>query len=224
MITRSPLTFLIGGALVLACACTPSIARGPAPLVVQGIELSSAEQAAERVMLRTAAAELVVENIAPAHARATALARILGGRVEREVVTERSAMLILRVPDVRLEGALDSLAQLGEMKSRSVAVQDVTTTVIDLDARIASLTAARDRLRELQSRAATVTEIVEVERELARVQGELDSLQGRLAYLRDAAALSQLQLTLQRKVILGPLGVVAEKVGWVIEKLFVWRR
>ena len=224
MTTRSPLTFLAGSALVLACACTPGVARGPAQLAMQGIELSPAEQAVERVMLRTGAAELVVESIAPAHAQANALAVNLGGRVEREVVTERSAMLTLRIPDASLEAALDSLAELGEMTSRSVAVQDVTTAVIDLDARMASLTAARDRLLELQSRAATVTEIVEVERELARIQGELDSLQGRLAYLRDAAALSQLQLTLQRKVILGPLGVVAEKVGWVVEKLFVWRR
>lgn len=224
MTTRSPLTFLAGSALVLACACAPGIAGGRGPLTMQAIEVSPAGQAIDRVTLRTAAAELVVESIAPAHAQATALARILGGRVEREVVTERSAMLTLRVPDARLEAALDSLRQLGEMTSRSVSVQDVTTAVIDLDARIASLTAARDRLRQLQSRAATVTEIVEVERELARIQGELDSLQGRLAYLRDAAALSQLQLTLQRKVILGPLGVVAEKVGWVIEKLFVWRR
>jgi hypothetical protein len=31
-------------------------------------------------------------------------------------------------------------------------------------------------------------------------------------------------VTLQRRVILGPLGVVAEKVGWVVEKLFMWRR
>lgn len=56
------------------------------------------------------------------------------------------------------------------------------------------------------------------------MQGELDSLQGWLAYLRDAAALSQLQVALQRRVILDPLGVVAEKVGWVVEKLSVWRR
>ena len=42
-----------------------------------------------------------------------------------------------------------------------------------LDARIASLVAARDRLRELHARAASVAEILEVERELARVQGEL---------------------------------------------------
>ncbi|HUF30651.1 MAG TPA: DUF4349 domain-containing protein [Gemmatimonadaceae bacterium] len=224
MTTRFPRKILFGTIVLLACACTRGVAGGAVQLSPQRIVLSPAEQSVERVMLRTGTIELVVEDIAPAHAQATALAVNLGGRVEREVVTERSATLVMRVPDARLEAALDSLGTLGEITSRSVAVQDVTTTVIDLDARIASLTAARDRLRELQTRAATVTEIVEVERELARIQGELDSLQGRLAYLRDAAALSQLQVTLQRRVILGPLGVVAEKVGWVVEKLFVWRR
>ena len=65
--------------------------------------------------------------------------------------------------------------------------------------------------------------MLEVERELARVQGELDSLEGRRAFLRDASALSHLELSIQRRVVLGPIGVVAKGVGWGVEKLFVWR-
>ena len=175
-------------------------------------------------MLRAANAEVVVESVATAHVRLVAIATSLGGRVEREVMTDRSATLLLRIPDARLEAALDSAARIGDVTRRSISAQDVTTAVIDLDARIASLVAARDRLRELHARAATVSEILEVESALARIQGELDGLEGRRAYLRDAAALSQLEVELHRKIVLGPLGVVAKGVGWALEKLFVWRR
>ena len=178
----------------------------------------------ERIVIRAANAELVVESVAPAHARLVAVATSLGGRVEREVVTDRSATLMLRIPDARLEAAFDSLARVGDLTRRSIAAQDVTTAVIDLDARIASLVAARDRLRALHARAATVSEVLEVEKELARMQGELDSLEGRRAYLRDAAALSQLEVELHRKIVLGPLGVVGKGLGWALGKLFVWRR
>lgn len=133
-------------------------------------------------------------------------------------------MLVLRIPDNRLEPALDSLATFGDMKNRTVSAEDVTTTVIDVEARLANLVASRDRLRDLLGRATSVADIVAVERELARVQGEIDSLEARRNYLRDAAALSRLQLSLSRRVVLGPLGVVAKGVGWVLEKLFIWRR
>ena len=175
-------------------------------------------------MIRAASAEVVVEGIAPAHARVAAIATSLGGRVDRDEMTDRTATLVLRIPDPRLEAALDSLAPLGELARRSITARDVTTAVIDLDARIASLVAARDRLRELHAKAATVTEVLEVERELARIQGELDSLEGRRAHLRDAAALSQLEVELRRRVVLGPLGIVGKGVGWALTKLFVWRR
>ena len=175
-------------------------------------------------MIRSANAEVVVESVATAHLRLVAIATSLGGRVEREVMTDRSATLLLRIPDARLEAALDSAARIGDVTRRSITAEDVTTAVIDLDARIASLVAARDRMRELHARAATVSEILEVENALARIQGELDGLEGRRAYLRDATALSQLEVELHRRIVLGPLGVVAKGVGWALEKLFVWRR
>ena len=218
---KSFVVLVASAAVIVTSACTRA-----APLSSARPPLASlaVDQAVERVVIRAATAEVVVESVPPAHIRLAAIATSLGGRVEREVVTDRSATVVLRIPDPRLEAAFDSLARIGELTRRSIAAQDVTTQVIDLDARIASLLAARDRLRELHGRAASVTEVLEIERELARIQGELDGLQGRRDFLRDAAALSQLEVELQRRIVLGPLGVIGKGLGQVLEKLFVWRR
>lgn len=222
--TRAILSVATLSVATMACTLAPRASGGEMSAIrVQTGAPDPVQQAFERVLLRRASADLEVEEVAPVHARATAIVTGLGGRIERDQVSEKSATIVLRVPDTQLEMALDSLATLGDMKSRVISVQDVTMAVIDLDARIASLVAARDRLRELHARAASVAEILEVERELSRVQGELDSLEGRRAFLRDASALSHLELSIQRRVVLGPIGVVAKGVGWGVEKLFVWR-
>ena len=55
------------------------------------------------------------------------------------------------------------------------------------------------------------------------MQGEVDSLEGRLKHLRSSAALATVELSIRRRIVLGPLGVIAKALGSVITKLFVWR-
>lgn len=63
----------------------------------------------------------------------------------------------------------------------------------------------------------------QVQAELARVQAELDSLEGQLRVLQSSVSLSELTVTLNRRLVLGPLGIVAPAVGTVLAKRFVWR-
>jgi hypothetical protein len=137
--------------------------------------------------------------------------------------SEGSAHLVLRVPSATLEATLDTLARFGRVERRSVAATDVTTEAQDLDARVVSLRATRDRLRQLLERAASVADIAAVEAQLSRVQQDLDSLEGRLKALRTDVALSALTVDLDRRHVLGPLGFVAAGLAWVVEKLFVLR-
>lgn len=168
--------------------------------------------------------ELEVETIAPAVERATRLADVFEGYVENATTREdRSAQVILRVPSARLDEALDSIALLGKVTNRSLSAQDVTEQSMDLEARVTSFRAARDKLRELLSRATTVADAVAAQAELTRVQAELDSLEGQLKALQSSVALSQLSITLNRRIVLGPLGVVGKALGQVIGKLFIWR-
>jgi hypothetical protein len=219
-----------GGLLLLltmfGCSRPASVERAaktapvPAPSVNAAVPVSVD---AERMLVRRAAMDVVVEDVAAAAARVQSVVVNLSGYVERGQLGERSASFTLRVPEKALDATLDSLATLGSVASRTVSAQDVTEEAIDLDARLQSLIATRDRLRKLHDNATTVTEVIAVERELGRVQGEVDSLEGRLKHLRSSAALATIELSLRRKIVLGPLGVVAKALGSVIAKLFVWR-
>jgi hypothetical protein len=191
----------------------PGAAAASAPVSVE----------AARLLVRRAAMDVVVDDVARAAARAQSLLVGSGGYVERGQLGERSASFTLRIPENALDATLDSLATLGSVASRTVSAQDVTEEAIDLDARLQSLIATRDRLRKLHDSATSVTEVITVERELGRVQGEVDSLEGRLKHLRSSAALATVELSVRRKIVLGPLGVVAKGLGILLSKLFVWR-
>jgi GTP1/Obg family GTP-binding protein len=106
------------------------------------------------------------------------------------------------------------------VKARSVSSQDVTEETIDVQARIASLTAERDQLRQLLSKAAAINDVFAIERELARVQGDIDSLQHRLEHLRSTSALAQLDAEFKRKREPGPLGRFLSAIGRGIGRLF----
>jgi hypothetical protein len=214
--------------LALALAgCSPArkpaeVAPVPASAPTRMTPLISAE-AAPQLLVRRAALGVDVDDVAASASRAHGIAIGSGGYVEREERAERSASVTIRVPEPRLDAALDTLGRLGKITNRTVSAQDVTEEAIDVEARIRSLTASRDRLRELLTRASAVGDVVAVEKELARVQGELDSLQGRLQHLRSTTALAELHVSFHQKVVLGPLGRFFSAIGRGLGKLFVVR-
>jgi hypothetical protein len=180
--------------------------------------------AAERLLIRHASIAIEVERITGIAQRTAALAVALGGYVERSAESsQHSVHLVLRIPETRLDAALDSVARMGRVRARQASAEDVTEQIVDLDARVAALRASRDRLRQLLDRAANVTDVVAVEHELARIQGELDSLEGRLKSMRGQVALAELTVDARERIVLGPLGYVVAGLGWVVGKLFVIR-
>ena len=222
----TPPRLVILSALSLTAACTPA-ARGRE---VQAVTVSGEPvargrlQQQARVVVRRATLEVEVEEVAPAVERATRLTQAFEGYVENATTREdKTAHLRIRVPASRLTETLDSLARLGKVTGRSLSQDDVTAQSVDLEARVASFRAARDKLRELLSRAVSVADAVAAQGELARVQAELDSLEGQLRTLQSSVALSDVTVTLNRRVVLGPLGIVASGLATLIGKLFVWR-
>lgn len=220
--------YVLACAFTVAVACTPA-ARG-SDVTLQAVTVTGASaplgRTAQqtRVIVRRATIEVEVEQVPPAAERATRLAQVMEGFVENAVTREeKTAHLRLRIPSSRLAEALDSLAGLGKVTGRSLSEDDVTVQSVDLEARVASFRAARDKLRELLERAATVADAVAAQSELARVQAELDSLEGQLRMLQSSVTLAELTVTLNRRIVLGPLGVIAMGLGKVLGKLFVWR-
>lgn len=114
---------------------------------------------------------------------------------EAELARARS-QVTLSVPADRFEEAMDAAAGAGSEVSRAVSSTDVTTQVVDVEARVRTLRESIARLEELMTRAGSLEEITALEVELTRRQADLESLLAQQEALRDQVARSSITVTL----------------------------
>lgn len=154
----------------------------------------------DRQVIRNADLTIRVEDVRSSVGQVNAITSSVGGRTSQQSVTTEGesvyASLTLRVPAASLDEVLGRLGGLGDVQSVNITTEDVTTQVVDLDARIKALQASVDRLEELLAQATSAADLVEIERELSARQAELDSLVAQRAAFADAVALSTVSVWL----------------------------
>ncbi len=154
---------------------------------------------AARMVIKTAALSVRVQDVAVANARAIQLAEAGGGFVQSSSQWEEGGVradLSLRVPPQGFLPLMKSLAALGKVESESISGEDVTEEYYDLDARLENLGEVRGRLFTLLERAAKVTDAIEVEQQLERVGGEINQIKGRMKYLQNMVGMATINLSL----------------------------
>jgi len=111
----------------------------------------------------------------------------------------------------------------GRLVSTSMNAEDLTTQIVDTEARLKALRTLRDRLEAiLETKPSDVKALLEVERELARVQGQLDAAQSRLAVMRQRVDMSILNLRYETKRTAVNRGVFSPLVDAVRDALRVF--
>lgn len=144
------------------------------------IAMESGQRNPGQQFIRTGSVSMTSDNTIETVAGITALVEQFNGSISQEEIRTIEdndyANMTVRVPDSDLEEFVAEVRTLGETTAFSISEIDVTLTITDLDARIASLNATIDKLLELQEQAATVTDLVAVEAELATRTAERDSL------------------------------------------------
>lgn len=159
-----------------------------------------------RAVISTGQVELSSTDVGEARGRLDAVLARRHGRIadENTITDERgtvtSTHLVLRVPSDRFDRTMTDLAGVATLRSSTRKAEDVTTQVIDTEARIKSQQAGVRRLRELVSRAATLPALLAVERELTARQGQLESLQQQRAYLADRTSQATITVDIVRHV------------------------
>jgi hypothetical protein len=106
--------------------------------------------------------------------------------------------MVLRVPVDDFDETMDGLAKLATLASTTTSSEDVTTQLIDVEARIKVQQASVQRVRLLLSQAGTIREIMAIENELADRQAQLDSLLQQQAYLKDQTSMSTIKVNIER--------------------------
>lgn len=151
-------------------------------------------------IVRTGDISVDVDDIAAAANRITALVSAANGSVgsdQREgEAADGSADLVVRIPPERFDSLLEDIAELGDELSRSVAAEDVSTVVADVDARVRSLQNSIDPLQALAAQAVSVGDLITIESELYARQAELESLQAQQRALSDQVSLATLSIRL----------------------------
>lgn len=157
------------------------------------------EDLADRQIVKTGEMTLEVESVASAVGAVRAMALQLGGYVggSQAGTDDDAATLTLRIPAQRFDDALQRLRELdAEVTAEATREQDVTGSVVDLEARIRNLEASEIQYRALLDRAERIEDILTIQARLDEVRGQIEQLQAQLEQLSELASLATLTVTL----------------------------
>lgn len=118
----------------------------------------------------------------------------------------RTLSLTLRVPEENYESFLTAAGETASLVSRSEQADDVTSQYTDVAGRIANLEGQRDRLRELQASAGSLSDLLDIEAQLSDVEYQLESWQSQLNWYDDQIASCTVTVTLREVESYTPTG------------------
>ncbi|UNK69434.1 DUF4349 domain-containing protein [Microbacterium sp. H1-D42] len=165
-----------------------------------------------REIISTADMTLQVQDVARSVDALGALAADNGGYVEATDVglspdaametvpgaprQSGSGWISIRVPAADLTAVMSAVGDEGEVLRSSVSRQDVTSTVVDLQARVDSGTTSVKRLTELMGKSASVADLIAAESALTQRQAQLESDQQQLKGIGEQVAMATISIQL----------------------------
>ena len=165
-----------------------------------GESASSMQAQSGRQLIVEAWVSLEVNDIDSVARQVETLAAQRGGWVESsDIVGEggyRIASIGIRVPAERLNNAMDTLRGLGRVTDEGVSSTDVTDRLIDNEARLEAWTVQEERLVVLLENAATVEDVIEIERRIAEVRADIEQVAASQRNLENRVAASLIRVNL----------------------------
>ena len=161
------------------------------------VQLTSFAQ--NRIIVHTGRMSLVVHDVADALSQITDVSIDLGGWVVgSNRVSQHSGSIAIRVPAGSLQDAFNMIEALAlEVESREITSQDVTDEYVDIESRLVSLRATRDRLLSFLEQSGTIEDALLVEKELSALEERIEGMQGRINYLSQTSAFSLIEVHLK---------------------------
>ncbi|MGE5214428.1 MAG: DUF4349 domain-containing protein [Nitrospirota bacterium] len=147
-----------------------------------------APELANRKLIRNATVELEVISFDDAVQKITAFAKADRGYVattesQKQANGKLRGEVVVKVLPENLDGFLQKVRGLGELKNQTLGTEDVTKAYFDTDARLKNARVMEQRLIDmLKTKTGKVSDLLQVEKELARVREEIEKMQGELKY------------------------------------------
>jgi hypothetical protein len=109
------------------------------------------------------------------------------------------ADLELRVPQAELDAAIADLSALGEVNQQSITAEDVSSQLVDFEARLRNLRKSEEMILDIMERSGNMTEVLEVTRELNTVRSSIEQIEAQLLSLQNQVSYSTITLSLQNE-------------------------
>lgn len=153
---------------------------------------------------RTAGMSIIVPDVERAIANVSATARAQGGEMlslDDETPTQpgvlHTAHVEIGVPELRFEPTLDALGKLGGVQSRSVGAEDVSTQIVDGQARLRNLRSTESDLLKIMSRTGKIGDVLAVENQVSATREQIEQLDAEVQALQHRVAMSTVTVDLQ---------------------------
>ena len=169
--------------------------------VSKAVDLQTQQQA----LIKTGAVALRSKDVGDTRYEVQVIVDQFGGQVtDDKTETDKvgkpmRARMVLRVPVADFDEVMSELGKLAVLASSTTSSEDVTTQLIDVEARIKVQQASVPRVRQLLARAESIRDIMAIENELANRQAQLDSLLQQQAYLKDQTSMSTVKVNIERQ-------------------------
>ncbi len=197
-----------------SCAGERSAASG----YVDAYDMQAKDGAFEgRMIQQSAALDMRVTEPDSTNARLLDIAK----RYDGYVVMLGDRRSTIRVRTASLGEAVNEVATLGKVRSKSFKGEDVTEQYVDVELRLENARKARDRYLELLKQAENVQAALLVEKELERLNGEIELLEGKANKLKHLSDMATIAVDLNEREKLGPLGYVCVGTWKGVRWLFV---
>ncbi|MEM7773239.1 MAG: DUF4349 domain-containing protein [Cyanobacteria bacterium P01_A01_bin.37] len=155
-------------------------------------------------LVKRAELSLDVETVDETIRQVTAIARGLGGdllmlqnQTPRDESSPHIASLEIRVPQAQLESALEQLSQLGTVDQQFLTAEDVSSQLVDYEARLRNLRKSEETVLGIMERSGEIGDVLLVAQELRNIRQSIEQIDGELASLRNRVSYSTISLTLK---------------------------
>jgi hypothetical protein len=155
-------------------------------------------------LVKTADIAVVVDAIDESLERATAIAHqqqgdilSLQNQTPPNNYYRHTASLQMRVPQERLEPTLEALSELGTIQRQSITAEDVSTQLVDFQARLRNLRKSEEMLLQIMERSGDISEVLKVAQELGTVRNSIEQIDAQLSSLQNRVAYSTINVSLE---------------------------
>jgi len=169
----------------------------PAPVSPATPQPASQSQASEgRKLVYNADLRLEVKQLPDSERSVLAAIQSAGGYVQYQTASENSVYMTARLPVAALESLMDTVAGAGKVLTRSMSADDVTDQFYDMEGRLRNKRILEERYREYLKKAATVSDMLDVEARLSDTTNEIEWLEGSFRDLGKRIELATLNIEL----------------------------